>query len=355
MTWQLLLETQHWYHWIKSRNFNYKAIYLYLPKRFCVGQRLSRCPPGGQSSFIVDCELDKYTHRYKLSIQDCRHDDQPAYYTFQLTPYERYSTKLIATADYYRSYRLNAVGIFLRSALKVEDKKSFKEDKSAIENSLRDSIKEFEALCWDRTQFGPRESHYSGSWIDWYRSPGRVHYYKNRSGHNGPELGELINSGERIGFVYPSGATGSLDEWKERFYIESVLGGYVRAILKHHGEQLMYRDRLILTTRECDVDLSVVTLSLEDCVSAEDFLISPIRLFGRRGLVRYEARVGQHVKQGDPLAVYQENSGSPTITLRSPYCGKVVDHGVDIGWDSFCPDGNKPLVRLKCKPASVTN
>lgn len=125
VTWQLLPETQHRHYWLKGGNSNYKKIYLYMPKRFCVGQRLSRCPPGGQSSFIVDCEVSKYPHRYKLSIQDYRHDDQPAYYTFQLTPYERYSTKLIATAD-YRSDRLYGIECIAKRSFSLKEAKCSK-------------------------------------------------------------------------------------------------------------------------------------------------------------------------------------------------------------------------------------
>lgn len=339
VAWQLLLETQHMGHWLNDRS---KPPDFPLPASFCRGQSINRA-----SCFVLDCE-STYTGKTKLTIQRSFYSDgRPVYYTFELSPYERFTSKLSAVAE-YRFDRLGGAAMFARSVFNIGDEKGFEVAKQEIGQALRTALKRFASFCWDRTEFGPASRDYPGIWFTWHYEPDRLHFYKNRNGHDGPELGEPIRDGERIGFLHPTGAPEPLDQWKSSHYIEPA-GGYVLKLLKKHGDRVEYGDRILLTARDHDADLSVASLKVGSLVEAAGGDSS-----NRSRVAQFGVEVGQRIKQGDVLATLVDSHRSAEeMQLRSPNCGVVASRAFDVGADLHLKEF-ETLVTIRCDRASVT-
>ena len=321
LVWQLLLETQFMGEWLHRDNERYS--FFCLPTRFHIGQRLSR-----NGHFLLEAAVGTYmkVNRFTfLNYSDAY--TVPTYYTITITPFERFSTKISMRVERQHN-RLSRVASLIWPVLDLvlglvfdPMKKDLSLMREELLDEIRQALKRFEHFCWDRTQLGPLHRHYPGSWFSSYYDY-RVQYYENRTGHLGPELGEYIREGERIGFLHPSDASGSLDSWKERNYL-APSEGFVAAIVKNHGDTVMKGDRILLTVREKDARLSVAELRLDYLLRAAGSERYGLRFVG------FAVKAGQRISQGDTLAtvVAYDKPDKPTVVLTSPYSGVVVAIG----------------------------
>jgi hypothetical protein len=310
VAWRVILETQHLGTWLDDSERGDMA----LPERFGRGIWLNE---ESWPTILLDVGHDTVSRGKTLTFQRRFYVDQePFYFKVRFAPFERFaSTMSIEAAG--PQVPLNT-GVFDRALRWLGNDKTYV-DTATIELTTRltGAIKRFADLVSDRTSYGPSHSDYkhSGRWLVWLYRGDTVNYYANRRGHVGLEIGEYIESGERIGFMKESTGSGDESYWKENNYIEPG-AGYIAAVCKEHGGRVQKGDRIVLITNEKNSDLGIA-----------DVQITHLDLHLRTSLVveQYHVGAGDRVEDGQPVATLRYEDGDRSVAVISKYKGTVVE------------------------------
>lgn len=311
VVWQVILETQHLGTWLEDSELGDRPLPEKFGRGFCIN-------PGRGPTYVIDCGESNTPNMNRLTFQ--RHfyvDQEPFSYTVALKPYERFSSMLSIQAEGPQSPNRSAGLLGKIFGGIASDKTYVSTATKELTERLNRAVKRLAHLCWDRTHYGAthRDYEHAGRWLVWHYGGDTLKYYENKNGHLGPELGELINSGERIGFVQGSNDARDISYWKENNYIEPG-NGYVAEISKRHGDRIEIGDRILLITKQNGADLSVA-----------DIQVDHLDLHTRQSIVleKYTVSVGQSVQQGDLVATVRSRYGNDRFAVMSKYEGVIVE------------------------------
>lgn len=322
--WAVLLETQHLGFWLTDRERNDRPV--------SKGRAAGSCINEEWLTYLV--EVDQRGGReQRLSFSRPFYNDHPPFYfTITLKPYERYFSTISITA---RGPQTRALSLLERLFSRF-DKTYVETATYEITDALALAPKRLRDLCWARTKWGPMPDSPGSplNWVSWLYTGNELRYYENRQGQIGPQVGELIERGERIGYVRVSGDPRSDDYFKEHCYLEPG-SGYVIDVYKRHGEQVGKGDRLLLLAEAPHPDMSVVGVAGEHIF---DSYLS---------IASVDVTRGQSVTAGQVVAVVTDKhkyGRAADYLVRSKYDGEVVDVLAKAG-DAF--SNSVPVIKLR--------
>lgn len=309
LVWQIILETQHLGTWLDDRERGDRP----LPARFGPGY----CINASHGPTCIITSESSYNSNTLTFQRRFYVDQEPFYYTVSVKPFERFSSTVTVVAEGPQGSN-RAAGLLGKIFGGIAaDKQYVSTATTELSNRISGAIKRLAHLCWDRTRCGPSHPDYqhAGRWLLWHYGGDTIKYYENRTGHIGPEVGELIERGERIGFVHGSDNTRDISYWKENNYLEPG-NGFVAEISKQHGDRIEKGDRVLLITEQKGADLSL-----------GDIRIDYLDLHARQSAIleTYRVTTGQPVQAGDVIAILKDRYGDQRFTVVSKYEGTILE------------------------------
>ncbi|SEQ37337.1 hypothetical protein [Nitrosomonas ureae] len=361
--WPILLESEYYGIWLSNTDRKEDP----LPDTFGPGQEiLARGKFGIHSqsftpSYIIDWNYSEYEQKATLIIARPFYTAYPPYfYHIELSAYERFSSKL--TIRVCSSTQIPTPARFLRSVFGKP-----KSDPDPFQNELEYQMKggvfmRFSKICHDRIHYGPvyptmDQDYGRAYWANWsfygYSGSSTIYYYPNRDGELNPKVGEFIERNEIIGFVCPEGKEKNIEECKEQYSIRPGVG-YVREVVKNHGDKIMAGERIMFLSQEPDTDLGQVSVS-----GSRNGYFYPSGYRSSLKLLKYCCDEGQTIKKGDTIALFASYSEEKSFELKSRLSGilakklQTVNNETSKSYSDYEINENTDIVLVKVTPLRI--